>query len=121
MKQRITLEQLNELSKEDKIKLRHWWKPDDGDWFVINNENSKWTSLFYEEKTDRVVYSNEYYEPKQNCLPLLSIGQMIDFIEEKNELLVRTDSYDVLDYKTLHWKVNVGLCNTLWEMVKKLI
>ncbi len=35
MKQRIAVEQLNELTDEQKKRLREWWKPEDGDWAAV--------------------------------------------------------------------------------------
>lgn len=69
MKQRITVEQLAELTPEQQGRLRAWWKPEDGDWFADY------------EKDECVVLKDEvvsWHCPDNNCLPLLSIGQCIE-------------------------------------------
>jgi spore germination protein GerM len=38
MKHRITPEQLNELSDEQKERLRVWWKPQQGDYAYVVSE-----------------------------------------------------------------------------------
>ena len=90
MKQRITVDQLQELTEEQKQRLRGWWKPEEGD----------------------LVYNKFFNEFKQEELPLLDIGQMIELllnravdpIEEPYELFI-----------------NENLCNELWSAVKQVL
>ena len=67
MKQHITPEQLNELSDKSKDKLRKWWKPEVGD---INQDGHAYV----------VSHKSELFK-KTKDLPLLSIGQMIEFLD----------------------------------------
>lgn len=70
MKQHITIEQLNELTIEQKERLREWWKPADEDWYT-NGETAY-----------AVI---EYPKIDDNCLPLLSIGQCIELLQSKDK------------------------------------
>jgi len=81
MKQRITVEQLQELSEEQGGRLREWWRPVAGDYF---------TALFSGTPLNRVISNvSKRYEGQirdshcnvweiADCLPLLSIGQCIE-------------------------------------------
>lgn len=110
MKQRITVEQLNELTEEQKEKLREWWEPADGDVFFRNG---------------RVQVCDEgYYHDKENCYPLLSTGQMIELLLSHKEIDFMYDagfSYIKDTDIELAWNgMNNGaeLCDALWEAVK---
>ncbi len=80
MKQNITPEQLQELNEEQKDRLQNWWEPMRGDMVsrhVDHNqlclgEDDGW--LFFE--CERLRHRSEY-------LPLLSIGQMIELLNQK--------------------------------------
>ena len=95
MKQHITPEQLNELSKEEKKKLRKWLM----------------------DKQIMIVQPH-YLIP-------LSIGQMIEFLDENGFEITRhkTESADHV------WSVTRGdsnflfkeLCDALWEAVKEIL
>lgn len=112
MKQHITSEQLNELSDKGKEKLRKWWKPEEGDWFATRYSalyycyGGREVSDTYSEYllTDQAVDSGYngwslgesfpegtelggYYQERgeeilADALPLLSIGQMIELLED---------------------------------------
>ncbi len=99
MKQTITRDQLNELSKNGKKNLLKWWK----------------------EKMKHNLFPGEWFENE-----LLSIGQLIEFLDEDNKLY--TDEYgnvvlpsyrrdeDHPDYHKGDW-----LCDDLWEVVKEVL
>ncbi|HEC65799.1 MAG TPA: hypothetical protein ENI23_10915 [bacterium] len=61
-------------------------------------------------------------------LPLLSIGQMIEFLDENKELtteyiaksgLLTPSNID--SFKKISWKPNTELCDSLWEAVKEVL
>lgn len=140
MKQHITIEQLNELSSEGKNKLREWWKPQVGDFFmtrysptyvVYGRDSDELDASEPQLLTDQPVdsgyygwnnYENfppderneekmeRYKEVRKDALPLLSIGQMIEFIGEKNKI----HAVWLINYKNYKY-----MCDTLWEIVKK--
>ena len=161
MKKNITVNQLNELSEKGKERLREWWKPKEGDWVYTTwrEFGSKGEFVIFEDKTDDdglfIDYSNEDFYPnadsisENKLLPLLSIGQMIEFLDEHNNLyainspqkgeLNKGDLQHKNDDKFWNdrdmanpydWQVeknSVGsfnskeLCDALWEAVKEIL
>lgn len=105
MKQHITRKQLNELSKLGRKKYRH-------------------------------LYPNNlgYSSAQWRLVPLLSIGQMIEFLDEKGEFKKIFRLWSKSEKKTagkkyLPWMVDVSthavssakLCDALWEAVKEVL
>lgn len=108
MKQHITPEQLNELSEKGRERLRKWWKPDFD------------TITYYDAKTDKKVKS----EPLTEHLPLLSIGQMIEFLGDLDwfvaeDALERVFVDDMYPDHTLLMASPGTYCDALWEAVKE--
>lgn len=143
MKQHITVKQLNELSDNGKEKLRKWWKPKKGDWachrFVHITENhfgdrtyrpdvNKWETLVFREtptKNRDFVFDKEY-----EALPVLSIGQMIEFLGEDDMEILYIEPHDKYSLKCVfdgqNWEKeyfgrNFSLCDLLWEAVKEVL
>ena len=89
MKQNITTKQLNELSKKGKERLRKWWKSSKGDIFTWHDGYKIEDGLNW--YVDVVVEDGEKQEvlypsgKKTKRYPLLSIGQMIEFLVEKQD------------------------------------
>lgn len=115
MKRRITIDQLNELTDEQKKKLNEWYKPQEGDFIALKTcGRQEWT-----------IYTKDFdLSFCKEDLPLLDIGQMIEFLD--------TLQLDI--YKTLGgtWSVNnlngetfecghVDLVDALWKAVKQLL
>lgn len=131
MKQHISTEQLNDLSEESKLKLRDWWTPQDGDWYAWRNTRRQKISTFA-----LVAFDSEYgwgdVEPnkkvKGKCpltLPLLSIGQMIEFLDENNKnYLMEIISFPKgSDFCLVEMVAPTAkeLCDALWEAVKEVL
>lgn len=111
MKQNITSEQLNELSEKGKDRLSEWW-----------------TSHYYgkelPENVECSAYDTEAYISSPLCEygvePLLSIGQMIEFLSDHDR-----DWH----YEIEQWGLNdvcempdvEELCDSLWEAVKEVL
>ncbi len=99
MKQQITRNQLNELTKKQREKLDIWFN----------------TNYFGKEipgSIDSDGYSYGNYD-----IPLLSIGQMMEFIGEETG-----EFYVYMDWESKDAVVNTDkLCDNLWEDVKKLL
>lgn len=126
MKQRITLEQLKELNQEQQNNLRSWWKPQIGDLFGFDTYINE--QLFDTEDMDYIEIFNKEIKPKS--LPLLSIGQCIEYIIGISEsICLETTDYDFTESR-------VGTCiedllkdnlmgceyeliDALWEAVKE--
>lgn len=82
MKQHIAPEQLQELSEEQKERLRRWWVVREGDRFFAKG---KWEDIAGESALGCVEsydFDGESWD-KKDCLPLLSVGQCIELLEEK--------------------------------------
>lgn len=144
MKQRISAEDLKQLTPSQQEKLRTWWKPKDGDWFYGtyhgHREVGEWIlspycvdSGYYGASLD----PEEEAWPNEDTLPLLSIGQCLQILEET----IQKHLYDDLWAHTEHspiksggweWKWYCGhgdysqycsheLIDALWEAVKSIL
>ncbi len=103
-KERITVEQLRELTLEQQDLLRQWWEP-------------RVYDVFYFQLHDYVYVFNgmiEDYDPWDemygNSLPLLTIGQMIHMIQQRRYCFY-LDEYSR----------DEDLCDQLWETMKSLL
>lgn len=120
MKQQISSEQLQELTEEQKERLREWWKPQMWHQMIDNK------GLYYLGFQTKDIEAD-----KENLLPLLSIGQMIDFIDGEREELWSFREKMLTPYKEdAYWRVRGidnlefsgnSLCDALWEAVKYLL
>lgn len=127
MKRHITVEQFNELSDEQKQKLRSWWRPKEYDLYTDDDGNyDAWevdydgSYCFDEVKKQRLSYDEE----ATDMYPLLSIGQMIEFLEGK---------FDRIENDGITWEVQMKknnawyginreeFCDALWEAVKETL
>jgi hypothetical protein len=110
MKQRITCEQLKELTEEQKQRLREWWKPQEHDIYVV-----------WGDYVTAVGKGCESDINKENCTPLLSIGQMIEIVanhfkEVKMPVVQIGD-----EVKTDFYGAMMPLCDALWQAVKEVL
>ncbi|MNP52803.1 hypothetical protein D3C76_1472190 [compost metagenome] len=101
MKQRIAIDQLNELSEDQKDRLQGLWKPQRGDMF-FNTQNN---FVLLAEAGDLLS--------KKDCLPLLSIGQMIEILQEYDRFV------DIWYIEKNVFMPN--LCDVLWDELKKIL
>ena len=141
MKQRITVEQIRELTPEQGEKLREWWKPKDGDWFYGSygdrDGDGEWILSPYE--VDSGVYGaslhDDYATPDDGALPLLTIGQMIELLCDND---INIDDFRLSYIGTAcDWVVcqtnQYGrffpnknytadeLCDSLWQAIKEAL
>jgi len=138
MKQRITVEDLEQLTEEQKQRLREWWKPQSGD-FMYYLRRGKQVLINYigDGISDDVIVHVDYIigeelYTKGDCLPLLNIGQMIELLEEGK---MATEIIDIKSPRGLFntyfvWYGNGDfpkkyeaneLCNALWQAVKQIL
>lgn len=128
MKQRITVEQLEGLNSEQQKKLIEWWQPKKGDFYIDYEWNMKHIVSSYDD--EMIVDMFEELNIKKICLPLLSIGQCIEFLIGISEsICLETTDYDFTESK-------VGTCiedllnnnligceyeliDALWEAIKE--
>lgn len=82
MKQRITPEQLKELTPEQKERLREWWRPVKGDSYIWDSPLSGMLGpMVYDGVSLGKALPQE--NSKGSCLPLLTVGQCIALLKEK--------------------------------------
>ena len=112
MKQNISAEQLNELSNGGGEKLRKWWKPRWGDLY-----KSKYGEHVIEVEGQGNPALSGTEDDYGDDLPLLSIGQMIEFLGDDwyFEVFTANDIGDVLK------SYDGELCDSLWEAVKEVL
>jgi hypothetical protein len=104
MKQHITVKQLDKLDEKEKLQLRKWWEKHKKDEYILASRICKEHILGSGEKV--------YVDIHGWQLPLLSIGQMIEFIVDYGE----------------NWRLDGALtgavinpCDDLWEDVKEIL
>ena len=132
MKQVITIEQLEELTLQQKDILRKWWNPEIHTFFVVNNtiypcEDGEWFGK------DEVANGGCIFK-KDKCLPLLSIGQCLEILEQnfacvsiciipqvKNKFCLHLwkDESDFEDEPLIIYREND--IDALWEGVKLVL
>lgn len=124
MKQHLTPQDLDQLTPAGKEKLRAWWKPAEGDFI--------YTSAWIDDKTknDLVLCMSSptgmvWQQMLEGALPLLSIGQMIEFLEDNDFILLIQDPYNEQHSveEELNWGIygqlgkqhhSKELCDSLW-------
>ena len=116
MKKHITVEQFDELGNKQRQLLRDWWRPQPGDHAYFEGMYK----VMIEADSPFVGTSGvKYY-------PILSIGQMIEFLMETNSYI--QDSYIDDSYKNTiagsdYGVLGIGwdgeLCDALWKAVKE--
>jgi hypothetical protein len=114
MKQRVTFEDLSELTEEQKAKIKKWWEPELGDMFTefVDVAGLRGSNDFVISDLESFVDSAE--RKNKNLVPLLSIGQMIDYLNTND---IRPDRAESNQWWIDRWHKR-DLCNQLWEMVK---
>lgn len=151
MKQHITPEQLDELTDAQKEKLHFWWigHQNVGDIYSIYDPKNEETISphglgintciidvdvencpMIRIKNDGVIDLSYPQHENWSCLPRLSIGQMIEFLDEHN-MISRIDRDDPWEVQTPLYKngelyawngINkTELCDALWEAVKEVL
>lgn len=136
MKQHITIEDLNQLSSKAKGRLVNWWNPDFDDTQVM---------MYLPDQDDRVVSGNWDQEIKVFNMdtlevvlmqklknyegamyPLLSIGQMVEFLDEhgafkENHLWRGENGWVFGSFDDFSSERTIELCDALWTAVKKIL
>ncbi len=85
MKQHLDPKDLDQLTDSGKQKLREWWKPKVGDFYKnIYSEGFDLIGVgcMSQECECPTMDRFDALDEKKMCLPLLSIGQMIQFLDE---------------------------------------
>lgn len=134
MKQRISIEDLNTLTDEQKERLRSWWVPQKGDIVLRDYDKAEYVVIrtydgpAKEDNTRWFVgLDNHAGISNKDCLPLLTIGQMIEFA---NPIRMEYKAWEYDDFKRDEWVVelaggwiyhNINLFTAIFDAVKQLI
>ena len=131
MRQRITVENLAELSPEQQEKIKKLWKPKEWDLALISQSWGSTIGLFMGFGGENLHFHNVSSVPKNTCLPLLSIGQMIELLQENiRDIRLDPDGENSIQiYKDGDWGrksyyvslLNNDICNNLWQAVKEIL
>ena len=120
MKQRITVEQLNELTDKQKERLQEWWNPQSYDVACGLVSGTEYVIDVHGDTISMLEDSEGIVPPidKKEILPLLSIGQMIQLLREKHEIpFIKAGLFD--------WSVDgierKELACALWEACKHVL
>jgi hypothetical protein len=130
MRQRITKDQLLSLSEDQRKKLREWWKPEVGDHYIHWNDefpdafDENYVGDYLEKEAGYAYYDSERY-PEEHACPLLSIGQMIEFLDERERLGIYGElllNGQMVRVRSRWLEYPPGqLCDTLWQAVKEIL
>ena len=107
VKQNITPKQLDELSDKGKEKLRGW---------IWHNGKPRYST----ETTPFHSNGDEIYDSSVAALPLLSIGQMIEFLLKETPRPPLFYEKNIIPW-SMHWEKKDELCNALWEACKEIL
>ena len=121
MKQQINPKQLKELSKKGKEKLREWCKKKNYcfEWWkgIYTKEQLKSLPLEFSKSLDKNKYTD---------IPLLSIGQMIDFLSEND--YINLQQFEAITGKSICTQFSLfssyrssEFCDSLWDVVKTVL
>ena len=121
MKQHITPKQLNELSEKGKERLRKWWKPKYADFFYCFYQKKRFLYGVFD-----LVSASSMEKINDDDFPLLSIGQMIEFLDWPlviNSYVKITDRSEGWVVKKIKYTINEDkeLCDALWKAVKEVL
>lgn len=126
----ITLDQLKDAGKEVVDKILEWWKPENGDLVIHKSNNDpKLICGFSKYDSSKIFFSNypnKVYGFKRDVLPLLTVEQLIDFIEwrtsEKISIYHYSKDYisSTIEGKCYHHKSNYELLQSLWKYACKV-
>jgi hypothetical protein len=134
MKRRITVDDLNQLSEQQKQKLREWWKPSFGDCFMQDGETDIDILHYYDGWAGKnLAYKSDpprdwEESDKAECIPLPDIGMMIELLksttywQEDCDMggFFRTGGWELI----ICWKGDTKrkeLCDALFEAVKEVL
>ena len=123
MKQRISVEDIKQLTPDQQAKLRAWWQPQDGDYF-----STKYEEQFVGEALPINYGEYEKAKPSDSECPLLSIGQCLELLGNKLfSITPPWDSHNRLGTWSI-WVDGQGygekgdeLINVLWQAVKSIL
>ena len=132
MKQRITVEQFGQLNEKEIDKLIKWWQPKPGDYctaLVMFSPKVEDFGIAFYKYRNAAGYYLDFHKPqvtgyfdKKEVYPLLSIGQMIEFLTDAKVCTLGGDYMGRLEiqfYQTGTMYNDEELVDALWIIVKE--
>ncbi|MDD3897572.1 MAG: hypothetical protein PHE82_01245 [Syntrophomonadaceae bacterium] len=136
MKQRISAEDLAELTPEQREKLKKWWIPTTGD--VVYNESdigkpetpfSIMVTDRYDLEKDEIIEgvinpynTDEFFDDlRGSVLPAMSIGQCIELLDYLKQCLVIRKKRGIWNCEETWGNSKVELIDALWQAVKEVL
>jgi len=121
LKQRISADDVLQLTPEQQEKLRVWWNVQESDLFayigLINTSNK----IVIDVDREGYMYDGRDWFPKMDCLPLLSIGQMIELLDNFTEEPSLKNENLRLSINRTMWLGNSKLVDSLFQAVKEIL
>jgi len=117
VKQRIEPTDLEVLTDAQKQRLRELWEPQVGNFMLVDTVVRLVTTINNNRFGVYLFYYTTGCCQKQDCLPILSIGQMIEILQKNNI------SNDLLSYcNTYIMRIECeDICDALWQAVKEIL
>lgn len=123
MKQRISVEDLTQLTPEQQEKLREWWS-------INQQQGDVFICLGNDFLSGKVFAWDGHNKPFKMAVPLVSIGQCIELINERDKCI--NLNHLVIDpIKHFEWEVRlrhldfynneIELIDSLWQAVKEIL
>lgn len=122
MKQRITLEQIQELNKEQRKFLQERWKPSAGDIILFRPQGPTVGVVTYVDEENYLTLNgigNKFYSAmtkKEDCFPFFTMGQLIEIAKELDADMTHALS-PVLPRKLTHREIEKEVCDSLWKEI----
>jgi len=120
MRQRISVEQLGELTEEQKERLREWWKPREYDVFAVGRISDSVHELEGGLIRTKDCDNDGCHgaELKRESLPLLSIGQCIELLIDLDGIRIKQRTGRTKIYFLNPVNANQEFFDALWQAVK---
>lgn len=119
MKQHISTDQLQQLTPLQQDKLREWWEPRRFDIFTKNGSEF---SFMASDGHNALWEGGSRIGTKDECLPLLSIGQCIELLREKDiDALAHEFWQQAYGIEGNDFDVVDELLDRLWESIKSIL
>lgn len=123
MKQNISVEDIQQLTDNQKEKLRELWEPDIGSIFY----DGHYTQAIQRVDDNILIVEDKEKYTQNYVVPLLNIGQMIEILEKHDPCINITRRVQLVDFNKWVWEFTIRerycreepeLCDVLWQAIK---
>jgi len=120
VKQRIDKSQLLELTPEQQDKLRYLWEPEIGH-FIYAKQWDIEEIIFGFGNDKKLYFSDKKFLFENECLPLLSVGQLLRLLDNFTEEPSLKNENLRLSINRTMWLGNSKLVDALFQAVKEIL